>query len=147
MRVSAKADYAIRAALELAAADGSPLKGYELAEAQAIPKGFLENILLDLRHADIVGSQRGSEGGYWLTRPAEQVTVADVFRAVEGRITSVRGQAPEALSFASVAYPLEQVWLAVEASLSRVLDGVSLAELVRDEVPSEIRALAHVPST
>lgn len=91
MRVSARADDAIRATLELAVAGGGPLKGHELATAQEIPADFFQTILLELRQADIVRAQRGAGGGYWLTRSAEQITVADVFRAVEGPIASVRG--------------------------------------------------------
>src|SRR4029434_6285272 len=99
MRVSAKADYAVRAAVELAAAGKGPVKGDRIAEAQGIPLKFLENILAELRHAGLVQSQRGAEGGYWLARPADQVTVADVIRAVDGPLANVRGARPESISY------------------------------------------------
>src|SRR4051794_41303893 len=93
MRISARADYALRAAAELAAAGGGPVKGDALAAAQAIPAKFLENILADLRHARLVRSQRGSDGGYWLAQPGEAVLLAAVIRAVEGPPGGVRGEA------------------------------------------------------
>src|SRR5204863_8510640 len=95
MRVSAKVDYALRACAELAAAGEGPVKGERLAQAQEIPLKFLENILLDLKHAGLVASQRGAEGGYWLAQPADEIAVADVIRAVEGPIANVRGMRPE----------------------------------------------------
>ena len=98
MRVSAKADYAVRAAIELAAAEGGLVKGDHIAGAQSIPLNFLENILVDLKQAGLVGSRRGPEGGYWLDRPADEVSVADVMRAAEGPLARVRGERPEALS-------------------------------------------------
>src|SRR5918999_4895481 len=106
MRISAKADYAVRAAVELAAAEESqPVKGERGAEAQSIPIKFLENILVDLRQAGIVNSRRGPEGGYWLARPAGEVSVADVMRAAEGPLASVRGEKPEDLDYAGSAEP------------------------------------------
>ena len=114
MKISAKTDYAVRAAAELAAADeGRPVKGEALATAQSIPLKFLENILTDLRRADLVRSQRGAEGGYWLARPAGEITVADVIRAVEGPLASVRGEGPESLSYNAGAEPLPRVRIAV----------------------------------
>src|SRR2546421_7695237 len=99
MRVSAKVDYAVRAAVELAAAESPPVKGESISQAQEIPLKFLENILGELRHAGLVRSQRGTEGGYWLARPADEITVADVIRAVEGPLASVRGSPPETLKY------------------------------------------------
>src|SRR5947209_19436827 len=110
MRISAKADYAMRAALELAAADDPPVKGERIAESQGIPLKFLENILIDLRHAGLVVSQRGPEGGYRLDRPPSEVTVADVIRAVDGPLASVRGERPEAIEYVGVADELQVVW-------------------------------------
>src|SRR5437762_9964683 len=112
MRVSAKADYAIRASVELAHAEseGRPIKGERIAQAQEIPLKFLENILGDLRHAGLIRSQRGAEGGYWLARRADEITVADVVRAVEGPIANVRGLGPEAVEYVGVAEPLRDVW-------------------------------------
>ena len=94
MRISARADYAVRAAVVLAAAGDGPTKGEAIAQAQSIPLKFLENILGDLRHAGLVRSQRGADGGYWLGRPASEITVADIIRAVEGPLASVRGGPP-----------------------------------------------------
>ena len=90
MRVAAKVDYALRACAELAAAGEGPVKGERIAQAQEIPLKFLENILLDLKHAGLVQSQRGAEGGYWLARPAEEITLAEIIRAVEGPLANVR---------------------------------------------------------
>src|SRR5947207_9318295 len=123
MRISAKADYAVRAAIELAAAGGErPVKGERIAQAQDIPLKFLENILGDMRHAGLVRSQRGADGGYWLNRPPAAVTVADVIRAVEGPLASVRGQRPEDVGYAGNAAALQDVWIAVRASLRAVAE-------------------------
>ena len=129
MRVSAKADYALRAMLELAAAGGL-VKGEQLASAQGIPRKFLETILLELRHEELVVSQRGVEGGYALARPAAEITVADVIRAVEGPIATVRGSRPEDVSYAGSAAALQPLWLELRASMRDVLEGATLAELV-----------------
>src|SRR5437868_8866643 len=106
MRVSAKADYALRAVIELAGADDRPVKGERIAQAQEIPLKFLENILGDLRHAGVVRSQRGVEGGYWLARPASEITLADVIRAVDGPIANVRGMPPEEAEYGGAAASL-----------------------------------------
>src|SRR5947208_9226265 len=112
MRISAKADYAVRGMVGLAAAGpDAVVKGERLAEAQAIPLHFLENILGDLKQAGIISTRRGPEGGYRLARPAADVTVADVIRAVEGPLASVRGDRPESLTYDGSAAPLQQVWL------------------------------------
>src|SRR3954470_2444539 len=125
MRVSAKVDYAVRAGAELAAAAGAgPVKGDTIAQAQKIPLKFLENILVDLRHAGLVQSQRGAEGGYWLARPADQISLAQVIRAVEGPLANVRGQRSEAVAFQGTAEPLRDVWVAVRAALRGVLENV-----------------------
>ena len=145
MRVSAKADYAVRATVELAASGGGPVKRDVLARAQDIPSGFLENILLDLRQAEVIRSQRGPEGGYWLARPAAEITVADVVRAVEGPLASVRGERPGALVFQGTARPLEGLWVAVRASLRSVLESVTLADLASGELPDEIAAMTRDP--
>lgn len=146
MRVSAKADYALRAAAELAAAEGAgPVKGEQLARAQSIPPKFLENILLELRHAGLVQSQRGVEGGYWLARPAAEITLAEVIRAVEGPLANVRGTRPESVEYEGVAEPLRDVWIAVRASLRRVLESVTLADLARGELPASLADLVADP--
>ena len=145
MRVSAKADYALRAAIELAAAGDGPVKGERIAQAQEIPLKFLENILLELRHAGIVRSQRGVEGGYWLARPAEQVSLAEVIRAVEGPIANVRGVGPQDVEYTGAAGRLREVWIAVRASLRSVLEETTVADLARGELPPAVEALARDP--
>jgi Rrf2 family protein len=145
MRVSAKADYAIRAAAELASADPGPVKGERVAQAQGIPLKFLENILLELRHHGLVQSQRGADGGYWLARPAEDISLAEVIRAVEGPLANVRGNRPESLAYEGTAEPLRDVWVAVRASLRGVLEQVTLADLAAGELPPRVRELTESP--
>jgi Rrf2 family protein len=145
MRVSAKADYAVRAAVELAAADEGPVKGERLAEAQQIPLQFLEHILLELKHSGIVRARRGAKGGYWLARPADEVTIADVVRAVEGPIADVQSTPPEAIEYSGNAEPLRDVWVAVRASLRSVLEVVTLADLVKGELPPIVEELTSQP--
>jgi len=130
VRVSAKVDYALRACLELAASPPGPVKGERIATAQAIPPKFLENILLDLRQAGVVASRRGVEGGYWLARPAVEISVADVIRAVEGPIASVRGERPENVAYEGSAVALRETWLDLRAAMRGVLEETSLADLV-----------------
>jgi Rrf2 family protein len=142
VRVSAKTDYALRAALELAAApDEKPVKGERIATAQAIPLRFLENILMQLRHAGLVESRRGAEGGYRLARPAADVTLADVIRAIDGPLAGVSGARPETLDFTGVAEPMRDVWIAVRASLRGVLEGVTLADVTGGGLPQHVRDL------
>jgi Rrf2 family protein len=145
MRISARADYAVRAAVELAAAGEGPTKGDAIARSQGIPLKFLENILGDLRHSGIVRSQRGADGGYWLARPADQISVADVIRAVEGPLASVRGGPPEEVAYAGAAEPLARVWIAVRASLRGVVERVTLADVAADRLPARIAKLAEDP--
>jgi Rrf2 family protein len=145
MRISAKADYAVRAAVELAAADGATVKGEAIAQAQAIPLRFLENILGELRHAGLVRSQRGSDGGYGLARPAAEITVADVVRAVEGPLASVRGERPESVRYTGAAEPLAQVWIAVRANLRAVVERVTIADVAAGALPAGVAALADDP--
>jgi Rrf2 family protein len=144
VRISAKADYAVRAALELAAA-GGPVKGDALSAAQSIPLKFLENILIELRHAGIVRSQRGPEGGYWLAKPAEEIAVADVIRAVEGPLASVRGESPEDLEYEGAAEQLQSVWIALRSNLRAVLETVTLADIVGDKLPKDVERLTKAP--
>jgi Rrf2 family protein len=145
MRISARADYALRAAAELAAAGGGPVKGDALASAQSIPAKFLENILADLRHARLVRSQRGSDGGYWLAQPAEEITLADVIRAVEGPLAAVRGEAPEDVEYPGPAKDLQDIWIAVRAAVRGVVEHVTLADLASGNLPEEIRAMGRDP--
>ena len=130
MRVSAKVDYALRALLELAASPPGPVPAERLSTAQAIPPKFLENILLELRRAEIVVSQRGVEGGYRLARPADEISVADVIRALEGPIASVRGVRPEEIEYTGPARSLQPLWVELRASMREVLEGTTLADLV-----------------
>ncbi|HET9728489.1 MAG TPA: Rrf2 family transcriptional regulator [Acidimicrobiia bacterium] len=141
MRISAKADYAVRAAVELAAAerDGMPVKGEELARNQDIPKNFLENILTELRRAGIVRTRRGAEGGYQLARPAAEVAVADVLRAVEGPLAAVQGIRPDELQYGGAAEALPEVWVALRASLRDVLEHVTLADIARSKLPAAVK--------
>ena len=143
MRVSAKADYAVRAAAELAAAEEGPIKGERLAEAQDIPLQFLEHILLELKHAGIVRARRGAKGGYWLAKPADEVTIAEIVRAVEGPIAHVQSLPPEAIEYRGNAKHLQEVWIAVRASLRTVLEHVTLADLVSGQLPDEVAELAR----
>src|SRR5919107_573726 len=128
LQVSARADYALRAAAELARAEiegTGALKGERIAQEQGIPKKFMENILLDLKHSGIVRTQRGAAGGYWLARPASEISLAHVIRAVEGPLANIRGEWPEAVEYTGAAERLQEVWIAVRASLRAVLETVT----------------------
>ncbi|MCW3007730.1 MAG: Rrf2 family transcriptional regulator [Solirubrobacterales bacterium] len=147
MRITAKADYAVRAAAELAAAYGGerPVKGETIATNQGIPQKFLENILSDLRQSGLVKSQRGVDGGYRLAKPPADISVADVIRAVEGPLASVRGEAPEDVEYGGAAQPLQDVWIAVRASLRQVVEHVTLADLSGGKVPAKVAKMAGDP--
>ena len=145
MRVSAKTDYAVRALLELAVGGEGPVKAERLAQAQAIPLKFLENILTDLRHAGIVRAQRGAEGGYWLARDPAEVTVGEVIRAVDGPLASVMGEAPEDVAYDGAAQNLRVVWVALRASMRSVVDEVTLEDVVNDRLPAAVRRLTEQP--
>ncbi|KUN39608.1 RrF2 family transcriptional regulator [Streptomyces longwoodensis] len=148
MRISARADYAVRAVLELAVRQGGgdPVKAESIAAAQDIPHKFLEGILGDLRRAGVVDSRRGGGGGYRLARAAEAITVADVIRAVDGPIVSVRGVRPTGLSYAGSAEPLLPLWIALRANVRRILEGVTVADIAADALPEPVRALAAEPA-
>ncbi len=146
MRISAKADYAVRAALELAAApDGEPVKGERLSEAQGIPLQFLEHILLELKHARLIQARRGAKGGYWLARDAREITLADVIRAVEGPLANIHENAPEELHYTGAAEKLRDVWVAVRAGLRSVLENVTLADVAEKNLPWRIDAILNDP--
>lgn len=145
MRVSAKADYAVRAAVELAAAGEGPVKGERLADAQDIPLQFLEHILLELKHQGIIRARRGAKGGYWLAKPADEVTVAEIIRAVEGPIAHVQSMPPQDIEYRGNSEHLKEVWIAVRASLRAVLEEVTLADLVSGELPEIVGELAAAP--
>ena len=151
MRVSAKADYAVRAAAELAAAQAHVgieqpprlMKAERIAEAQHIPIKFLEAILLELKHSGIAKSIRGADGGYALARPAAEITVADVIRAVDGPLANVRGERPEDARYDGAAERLTSVWIAVRAALRGVLEETSLADLVNGPLPERVTELTE----
>ena len=147
MRVSAKADYAVRAAVELAAAGDGPVKGEQIATTQGISLKFLENILSELRVSGIVCSRRGAEGGYWLARPAGEISIADVMRAVEGPLASVRGERPEALEYAGAAEALGRAWIALRTNLRSVLETITLEDLAANKLPARIEKLAAEPES
>jgi Rrf2 family protein len=144
MHVTAKADYAVRAVVELAgSSQASPRKVDEIAQAQSIPVSFLENILTQLRSSGIVRSQRGPEGGYWLARSSADVNLADVIRAVEGPLVGVRGQRPEEVQYAGSSEVLQQVWIAVRANLRSVLEHVTVADVAGGKLPRDVMALTR----
>jgi Rrf2 family protein len=131
VRISAKVDYAIRAMVELAASPPGTVKVERISTEQRIPRNFLENILLDLRHAELVASRRGVEGGYRLARPPEEISIADVIRAVEGPLASVRGVRPDELEYLGPATSLRDTWIELRAAIRGVLEETTLADLVR----------------
>ncbi len=148
MQVSAKTDYALRAAAELARAaeeGAGPIKGEWISEAQSIPKKFMENILHDMKRAGIVRTRRGASGGYWLARPAEEISMAEVIRVVEGPLANVRGEWPEEVAYTGAAESLQQVWIAVRANLRAVLESVTLADLVDGSLPPAVTELTRDP--
>ena len=145
VKVSAKADYAVRATVELASAGEGPVKAERIAQAQEIPLKFLENIMSDLRNAGLVRSQRGVEGGYWLASTPDKITVGEVIRAVDGPLASVRGEAPEDLTYDGAAEHLRTTWIAVRASLRSVVDEVTLADVVAGRLPAQAQRLTEAP--
>jgi Rrf2 family protein len=142
MHVTAKADYAVRAVVELAgSSQAAPRKVDDIAQAQSIPVSFLENILTQLRSSGVVRSQRGPEGGYWLARPAEELDLAHVIRAVEGPLVGVRGQRPEEIEYTGSAEALQQVWIALRANLRKVLEETTVADVAEGRLPKDVMAL------
>ena len=145
MRLSARADYALRAAVELAAAEGGHVTAEQLARSQHIPGKFLEAILTQLRRAGLVRSQRGPEGGFWLAKPAADIALADIIRAIDGQLVGVRGERPENIGYIGVAEPLQSVWIALRANERAVLEQVTLADIVSGELPDVVRHLTENP--
>jgi Rrf2 family protein len=143
--ISAKADYATRALLMLAAAGGGPVKGEVLAREQGLPHKFLENTLTRLRHAGLLETQRGVDGGYRLARPADQITVADIMRSLDGPLAEVRGEKPEEAVYEGAATHLRDVWVAVRAALREVLENVTLADIVTGDLPRSVADLLELP--
>ena len=144
MHIPAKVDYGMRALLTLAALD-TPATTEDLARAQVLPAKFLGAILTDLRRAGLVASQRGAEGGFRLGRPASQIAVADVMRALDGPLAEVRGLRPESASYAGAAEHLQEVWVAVRAALRGVLEQVTLEDVVRGRLPRSVARLTQDP--
>ncbi|MFF8871031.1 RrF2 family transcriptional regulator [Streptomyces massasporeus] len=147
MRISARADYAVRAVVELAVRQGEgPVKAEAVSTAQDIPHKFLEGILGDLRRGGVVDSRRGGGGGYRLAREAAEITVADVIRAVDGPIVSVRGERPTGLAYSGTAEPLLPLWIALRANVRRILEGVTIADLAAGALPEPVERLAAEPA-
>ena len=144
MYVSARCDYALRALITLAAA-GRPMTAEELATSQELPVNFLEAILLDLRRGGLVATRRGPDAGYRFLRPPEELTPADVMRVVEGPLAEVRGLRPESATYTGAAEPLQEVWIALRASLRKVLEGVTIAQLAKGQLPRTLKALVSEP--
>jgi Rrf2 family protein len=131
--------------LSLDGGGAAPVKGERIADAQGIPLRFLENILGELRHAGLAQSRRGTDGGYWLAKDPDDITVADIIRAVEGPLATVRGEPPDELSFEGGAKPLREVWLALRANIREILESVTLADVASGELPEPVRAIAEHP--
>jgi Rrf2 family protein len=141
--VSAKVDYALRAMVHLAAENGDqPVRAEEIAQAQGIPQRFLLGILAELKHARLVQSHRGKEGGYNLSRPASEISLAEIMRVVDGPLVNVRDSRIGELRYAPGSEPLEEVWMAVRASVRSVLEAVTVADLVSGSLPDAVRSLA-----
>lgn len=145
MRLSARVDYAVRATVELAAGGDGTVTADRLARVQQIPQKFLENILIQLRRAGIVRSQRGPVGGYRLARPAAEIALADIIRAVDGPLANVRGEPPEHVGYIGAARPLQQVWIALRASERDILESVTLEHIISGDLPARVRELIDDP--
>lgn len=146
MQISARADYALRALCVLASADEDVVvKAARIAEAQAIPRTFLDQILTDLRRAGMVESRRGPDGGHKLARPPYAITVADVVRVVDGPLALVHGGRPEAMLYTAPAEHLRDVWVAVRAALRQVLERTSLEQIVEGRLPPQVTSLSEDP--
>jgi len=142
VQISARSDYALRALCVLACAEpGTSVKADEIAARQSIPRTFLDGILLELRRAGIVDSRRGPEGGHRLARPADEITIAEVMRVLDGPLAMVRGQRPEAHAYDGCAAHLQDIWVAVRASLRAVLERTSVAQVVRGNLPEIVTDL------
>ena len=145
MRLSARADYALRAAIEIANVGDNHVTAEQVARAQQIPVKFLETILTQLRRAGLVRSQRGPDGGFWLARPADEITLADIIRAIDGQLLGVRGERPENVGYIGAAEPLQRVWIALRASERAILEEVTLGQIVSGELPATVMDLVGDP--
>jgi Rrf2 family protein len=142
-------DYALRAVVELASAAAGadkPVTADALAQAQGIPPKFLESILLQLRRGGVVNAQRGPEGGYWLARPADAISLAEVIRVIDGPLANVRGHRPEALGYQGAAKSLQDVWIALRASEREILELVTIASVASGDLPDRVRQLTADPA-
>lgn len=149
MQISAKADYALRATIELASRGPSPVKGESISTTQKIPVKFLENILLELKRAGLVNTQRGANGGYWLAREPEAISLAEVIRAVEGPLINVRGLPPEAVSYVDTSSPLRDVWLNLQSTVQTLLESTTLRDILEYrtvQAPQEIEPAQSNPT-
>jgi Rrf2 family protein len=144
MRISARADYAIRALVELAEDSGQPLTCEAIASSQEIPYRFLKAVFRDLRRTGLVRSQRGCEGGYWLGRDPHTITLADVVTAVDGGLVSVNGRVPDSLGYPPPAHRVESVWRALRARTEEILHGVTIADLLVDAPGQPAEALLGI---
>lgn len=147
MRISARAEYAVKAAVEIAYRSPDLVKSEAISDAQQIPIKFLEIILADLRRAGVVRSKRGADGGYQLSRPAEEISLADVIRAVDGPLAWVRDERPGSVEYEGPMAPVRDVWVAVRASIRSVLDGVTLADVIAAELPESVTRFTSEPSS
>jgi Rrf2 family protein len=145
MRLSARADYALRAAIELAAAQEGHITAEQIAHVQNIPGKFLETILTHLRRSGLVRSQRGPDGGFWLARPANEISLADIIRAIDGQLLGVRGERPENVTYPGAAEPLQRVWIALRANERAVLETITLQDIVSGQLPEAIQLLIDSP--
>ena len=144
MRVSAKVDYALRAVAQLAAEGGErPFKADQIARAQEIPLSFLLGILRELTRGRLLRSHRGTDGGYELARPADQITLAEVMRVIDGPLVNLRDSSLRDLDYGGPSEALEEVWMAVRSSVRSVLEGVTVADLVSGSLPEPVRRLAE----
>ena len=152
MRLSARVDYALRATTELAAAQldagadaPQPVTAERLATGQQIPAKFLESILVQLRRGGIVAAQRGPDGGYWLMRPASEISLADIIRVIDGPLAHIRNTRPEDLGYQGVAKPLQEVWIALRASEREILELVTIADVASADLPERVKDLVADP--
>ena len=145
MQVTARVDYAVRALLELAASETGRANRNELAAAQDIPPRYLEAVLAELRRADLVIAHRGASGGYSLGRPADQISVAEVSRAIDGPLALVQGVRPESLTYSGTSQHLHQLWIGLRAAVRSVMEVVTIADLLSGDLPPEVRALVDRP--
>lgn len=143
MQISAKSEYAVRALLELAAREPDLVKAETIVADQELPRKFIESILADLRRAGLVRSTRGADGGYQLTRPASEISLGAVIRAVDGPLAEVRGLRPHETTYTGVAEHLPEVWIALRANVRKILDETTLQQVLVGRLPAHVRRLSE----